>query len=89
VNNSTPSKRSPFLFFVLVYALSIPLWVINAIFPMNLPVDNLPATNVVATFCPAIAASVLMYREENFLGVKNLWARFDALPGNRTKLTSQ
>ncbi|HBC30449.1 MAG TPA: CPBP family intramembrane metalloprotease, partial [Clostridiales bacterium] len=43
VNNNT-SKRSPLLFFILVYSLSIPLWVLNVIYPMKLPVDNLPVT---------------------------------------------
>lgn len=73
--NNRASKRSPFLFFVLVYALSIPLWVLNAIFPMHIPVDNLPVTDIVATFSPAIAASILVYREEKFSGVMNLWKR--------------
>ena len=62
MNNST-SKRSPLLFFVLVYALSIPLWVLNVIYPMKLPVDNLPVTDIVATFTPMVAASILVYRE--------------------------
>ncbi|HQD25746.1 CPBP family intramembrane glutamic endopeptidase [Methanoculleus thermophilus] len=73
-DNST-SKRSPFLFFVLVYALSIPLWVLNAIYPVKLPVDNLPVTDIVATFTPAIAASILVYREERLSGVKSLLKR--------------
>lgn len=74
MNNST-SKRSPLLFFVLVYALSIPLWVLNVIYPMKLPVDNLPVTDIVATFSPMVAASILVYREEKLLGVKNLLKR--------------
>ncbi len=74
MNNSTP-KRSPLLFFVLVYALSIPLWVLNLIYPMNLPVDNLPVTDIVATFTPVVAASILVYREEGFGEVKNLLKR--------------
>ncbi len=75
MNNST-SKRSPLLFFVLVYALSIPLWVFNVIYPLKLSVgDNLPVTDVVATFTPMIAASILVYREENLSGVKNLLKR--------------
>ncbi len=73
--DNSASKRSPYLFFVLVYALSIPLWVLNVIFPMKLPVDNLPVTDIVATFSPAIAASILVYREEKFSGVENLWKR--------------
>lgn len=73
-NNST-SKRSPYLFFILVYALSIPLWALNVIYPIHLPVDNLPVTDIVATFTPVIAASILMYREEGLSGVKNLLKR--------------
>lgn len=75
MNNSISSERSSFPFFALVYALSIPFWVLNATFPMNLPVDNLPVTDIVTTFSPAIAASILVYREEKFLGVKNMWRR--------------
>jgi membrane protease YdiL (CAAX protease family) len=74
VNNNT-SKRSPLLFFVLVYALSIPLWVLNVIYPMKIPVDNLPVTDILATFSPMVAASILVYREEKLSGVKNLLKR--------------
>ena len=73
--NSNTSKRSPLLFFILVYSLSIPLWVLNIIYPMKLPVDNLPVTDIVATFSPMVAASILIYREEKLLGVKNLLKR--------------
>ncbi len=74
-NSVIYSKRSPLKFFILVYALSIPLWVINVIFPMKLPVDNLPVTDILATFTPMVAASILVYREEKLLGVKNLLKR--------------
>lgn len=59
MDNSASSNRSPLLFFVLVYALSIPFWVIDVIFPMHLPVDNLPVTDIGATFVPAIVASII------------------------------
>ena len=72
---NTTSKRSPYLFFVLVYALSIPLWVINVIYPIKIPVDNLPVTDILATFTPMVAASILVYREEGLGGVKNLLKR--------------
>jgi membrane protease YdiL (CAAX protease family) len=75
MNARMSSKRSPLLFFVLVFALSIPFWVLSAIFPMNLPVDNLPVTDIGATFVPLIAASILVYREEKLWGVRNLWKR--------------
>jgi hypothetical protein len=54
---------------------SIPLWALNAIYPMKIPVDNLPVTDIVATFTPMVAASILVYREEKLLGVKNLLKR--------------
>lgn len=69
------SKRSPLHFFVLVYALSIPLWVLNVIHPMHIPVDNLPVTDIVATFMPMVAASILVYREEGSGSVKDLLKR--------------
>jgi hypothetical protein len=73
--NSNTSKRSPLLFFILVYSLSIPLWVLNVIYPMKLPVDNLPVTDIVATFSPMVAASILVYQEEKLLGIRNLLKR--------------
>ncbi|HOI13496.1 MAG TPA: CPBP family intramembrane metalloprotease [Methanoculleus sp.] len=72
---STVSKRSPFNFFLLVYALSVPFWLLNTLIPMNLPVDNLPVTDIGATFVPMIAASILVYREEGSRGVTRLLAR--------------
>ena len=45
-------------------------------YPLGLPVgDNLPVTDIVATFTPMIAASILVYREENLSGVKDLLKR--------------
>ena len=75
MNTNESSERSPLIFFILVFALSIPFWVLNIIFPMNLPVDNLPVTDIGATFVPLIAASILVYREEKFRGVRKLWKR--------------
>jgi hypothetical protein len=75
MNNSTALKGSPYLFFVLVYAISIPFWVLNTIFPIKLPVDNLPVTDIAATFAPTIAALILVYREEKLFGVRKLLGR--------------
>ena len=55
MNTGASSKRSPVLFFELVYAISIPFWVLNTIFPIKLPVDNLPVTDIAATFTPMVA----------------------------------
>lgn len=68
-------KSSPWIFFILVYALSIPLWVLNALNPVFIPIDNLPLTDVVATFIPMIAACILVFREEKLDGVKRLLLR--------------
>lgn len=75
MNTNSSSKRSPLLFCVLVFALSILFWVLNIIFPMNLPVDNLPVTDIGATFVTLIAASILVYQEEKFRGLRKLWKR--------------
>jgi uncharacterized protein len=69
---STSLKRSPLTFFVLVFALSVPFWLIGALaeqprgLPMNLPVSSL------MTVCPMIAAFILLYREEKCGGIKKL-----------------
>lgn len=68
-------KRSPWAFFILVYALSTPFWVINAVNPVFIPIDNLPLTDVIATFIPMVAACMLVYREEKLEGVKRLLMR--------------
>ena len=75
MNAGGSSKRSPFLFFALVYALSIPFWVLNILFPIKLPVDNLPLTDIAATFAPTVAALILVYREERLFGVRKMLKR--------------
>lgn len=42
---------------------------------MHIPVDNLPVTDIVATFMPMVAASILVYREEGSGSVKDLLKR--------------
>src|SRR5215217_2585319 len=75
-------NRSPLKFFLLVFALSIPIWLIGAMAerglppPMNLPVSALQA------FCPLIAALILVYREDKLGGVRRLLKRvFDYRKG--------
>ena len=73
--NRSPDKRSPLTFFLLVYGLSIPLWIIET----KIDVDRLPLdfsiTNVLAAFTPLIAASILVYREHGWAGIKTLFGR--------------
>ena len=66
-------RRSPLKFFLLVFALSTPLWLISAVIPLQL-LPGLPVSSLMA-FCPLIAASVLVYREDNTTGVTELLKR--------------
>lgn len=57
-------------FFLLVFALSIPLWIIATMVKVEgLPLD-VPITDLIATFIPLIAACILIYKEEGNIGVK-------------------
>jgi uncharacterized protein len=74
-NTSASSKRSPLRFFLLVFVLSLPLWVLGAFvggkgLPMNMRVIEL-----VGAFVPLIVALILVYREEKFGGVRMLLKR--------------
>jgi membrane protease YdiL (CAAX protease family) len=68
----TRTITSPLRFFVLVFLLSIPFWLIGGNrlpVPMNLPTSSL------MFITPLIAAVVLTYREHGSDGVKNLLKR--------------
>jgi membrane protease YdiL (CAAX protease family) len=66
-------RRSPLKFFLLVFALSIPLWLIGAVTPLQL-LPGLPVSSL-NVFCPLIAASILVYREDKTTGVTELLKR--------------
>jgi membrane protease YdiL (CAAX protease family) len=73
--NSSTVKRSPLKFFLLVYALSIPLWILETMIDVKgLPLD-IPVTDIVAAFTPLIAASILVYKEEGRIGINKLFKR--------------
>ncbi|HZD59242.1 MAG TPA: CPBP family glutamic-type intramembrane protease, partial [Anaerolineae bacterium] len=74
MNASGSSKRSPLTFFVLVFALSIPVWLVIGGRPLPGPI-NLPVSSLWNTFVPLVAASILVYREEKFAGIKRLLKR--------------
>jgi len=67
--------RSPWSFFILVFALSLPFWILDVLFPVTLPVDKLHATDIGATFMPMLAATILVYREGEPGGVKRFLTR--------------
>ena len=66
-------RRSPLKFFLLVFALSIPLWLIGAVIALEL-LPGLPLSTL-NVFCPLIAASILVYREDKASGVTELLKR--------------
>ena len=58
---NVPAKKSPLTFFLFVYGLSIPFWVIETMIDVKgLPLD-IPITDILAAFAPLVAASVLFH----------------------------
>jgi membrane protease YdiL (CAAX protease family) len=76
-SNGTPRTKSPWVFFVLVFAFSLPFWLLGPVaerfLPKELPVD-LPLSSLMA-LAPVSAAVVLVRREEGADGVKTLLKR--------------
>jgi hypothetical protein len=58
-------NRSPLEFFLLVFALSIPIWLIE---PRDWPVTA-------SVDAPLIAALILVYKEEKLGGIRRLLRR--------------
>jgi membrane protease YdiL (CAAX protease family) len=75
MNTGASSKRSPLKFFLLVFVISAPFFLMGPIaeeklpLPFNLPVDAL------VLVCPMIAALILVHRENGSDGVKQLLKR--------------
>jgi uncharacterized protein len=75
MNKIKPENHSPLKFFLLVYGLSIPLWIIETrIDVKGLPLD-MPITDILAAFTPLIAASILVYKEEGLIGINKLFKK--------------
>jgi uncharacterized protein len=72
-NTHATRNRSPLQFFLLVFALSIPFWLIGAVTDLQL----MPGLSVSAlgAFCPMIAALVLVHRENKNQGMAELLKR--------------
>jgi membrane protease YdiL (CAAX protease family) len=83
---STSSNKSPLKFFLLVFALTIPLWVIEPMVKVKgLPLD-VPITDLIATFTPLIAACIFVYKEEGTIGIKRLLKRIFDFPRIKQKI---
>lgn len=75
MNTSASLKKSPLTFFVLVFALSLPFWLLGAMAEQGLPLPvNLPVSSLMVV-CPLIAALILVYREEKLGGIRRLLQR--------------
>jgi uncharacterized protein len=66
-------RREAFAFFALVFALSVPLWILGAVHPVEL-LPRLPVSALMA-FCPGLTACALVYREGGVHRVVGLLVR--------------
>ena len=74
MDTSASLKRSPLKFFILVFVLALPFWLLGAFvthvpLPIHLPLSALQFV------CPIIAAFILVSREEKHGGIKRLLKR--------------
>lgn len=68
-------KSHPLAFFALVFALSLPFWIMSlGAGRSDLP-DNIPATDIGATLTPLIAACILISIENGKPGLKRYFGR--------------
>lgn len=74
MKSTAAHRKSPFKFFVLVFVLACPFWVISIIVG-NIGSLKVPVTDLALAFVPLTAAAILVYREEGFAGVKRLLKR--------------
>ena len=75
--DGAPLSRSPLKFFLLVFTLSVPFWLIGGVTDLQL----MPGLSVSAlmTFCPMVAALIFVHRERGTSGVVALLRRsFDS-----------
>jgi len=68
----TSTSKSPLKFILLVFALSIPIWLISSLLGNKLPIPiNLPISALLFLI-PVLAASILLYNQHGWNGVKDL-----------------
>jgi membrane protease YdiL (CAAX protease family) len=79
-----PTSRSPLAFFALVFALSVPFWIVGAKVGFMISPD-LPVSSFIWV-CPVIAASILAHRESGTAGVTALLRRSFDYQRIRSKL---
>jgi len=67
-------NKSPLSFLVLVFALSTPLSLAGTVIKLEV-MPGVPVSAIVVTFCPMIAALILVYRENKTAGMTELLKR--------------
>ena len=73
--DTTFTKKSPLKFFLIVYALSIPIWIIERFVNIKgLPLD-IPIMEIFAAFTPLVTACILVRKEEGKAAVIKLLQR--------------
>ncbi|CAN5862201.1 type II CAAX endopeptidase family protein [soil metagenome] len=75
MNTQSTSPRHPAAFFVLVFAMSAPFWILSKVITNHWLPDNIPITDIGAALTPIIAAMILRYRENGVSGVRELLQR--------------
>jgi len=70
---SPSQRRSPLKFFLLLFALSVPFWLLGTVSTVRL-LPGLPLSSL-SFVCPALAACILVYRQSRIAGVTNLLGR--------------
>jgi membrane protease YdiL (CAAX protease family) len=75
MNSIAPSKNHPLAFFALVYVMSMPFWLISIHLGKSGLPDNMPLTDIGATLSPALAACILIFRENGKSGLKEFLRR--------------
>jgi uncharacterized protein len=76
MNNSKPENRSPLKFFLIVFGLSIPLWIIDLMIDAKrTSLLNFSVIDIITAFIPLIAGCILIYKEEGKSGVYKLFKR--------------
>lgn len=71
------AKKLPWAYLILVFVISLPFWLLGAVYPdalRNVIGVNLP-TSALMVFNPMIAAAILTAREKGWPGVKSLLKR--------------
>lgn len=69
------NKNHPLVFFVLIYAMSAPFWLLSVFLGASGLPDNIPLTDIGATLSPAISACLLIYAENGKAGLKQFLGR--------------